>query len=537
MTNTRVVVDAGKWLGEFRHMWNYIGYDEINYTTVPDGEKTLEKFMHLAERQYYVRAHHLLCTGNCLGIPKWGSTNVYLEDEAGNPVYSWEIIDEIFDTLLKYNLKPFVELGFMPLHLADDRGQRSYRDGGWACPPKDYDKWYGLIYELVKHCVERYGPKEVASWYWELWNEPDLTYYWKGSLEEFCKLYDYTVAAVEAAFPKAQVGGPATCGPMPDSRSSQWLDGFLDHCVNGTNYYTKTTGTRMDFITFHAKGANYGTDVRAAKQLPSTKSLVSQVRLGLDIINKYPPLKDLPCILSECDPDGWAAGGAWDNPNLAFRNTEYYASYVATTFKKLIDTENEYNRRVDALSWAFMFDIERCFEGTRTFTTQGIDKPILNLFRMYSHLGDRRLHFESSGAKAPLQYKDDHGIGEEPDIDGIATMSGNRSVEVFLFCHHDDWDVGGEYEVEIEVANLPFAGNKVRLKHYRIDELHSNAHTEWVRQGRPKYPNPGQRRAIESRQGLELYEPEAEVLLLDGKLRKKITLPVHSMSLLVITGL
>ena len=147
----------------------------------------------------------------------------------------------------------------------------------------------------------------------------------------------------------------------------------------------------------------------------------------------------------------------------------------------------------------------------------------------------QRLHFEAP-VQLPCSTKDDHGIGRTR-YRRNCDYSGNRSVEVFLFCHHDDWDVTGEYEVEIEVANLPFDGDKVRLKHFRIDELHSNAHTEWVRQGRPKYPNPGQRRAIESRQGLELYEPEAEVLLLDRKLRKKITLPVHRMSLQVITGL
>lgn len=534
MTVTQVVVDASKWVGEFRHMWNMIGYDEINYTTVPDGEKTLAKFAEFAERQYYVRAHHLLCTGNCLGLPKWGSTNVYLEDEEGNSIFNWTIIDEIFDTYLKYNLKPFVELGFMPLHLADDRGQRSYRDGGWACPPKDYNKWYELICKLVEHCVDRYGAAEVATWYWELWNEPDLTYYWKGSLEEFCKLYDYTVAAVKDVFPDALVGGPATTGPMPGNRSAEWLDKFLDHCVNGTNYYTNKKGTHMDFITFHTKGANYPTDVLARKQLPSVKRLVEQVRLGLDIIDKYPSLEGLPVILSECDPDGWAAGGLWDNPNLAFRNTEYYPSYVVASFKKLIDTEIEYGRQVDALTWAFMFDVERCFEGTRTFTTQGIDKPVLNLFRMFSYLGDKRLHFASSGARNPLEFEDDYGLEEEPIIDGLATMSGNHRVEILLYCHHDDWDKEGEYQIELEVSNLPFEGNKVRVKHYRIDEMHSNAHTEWVRQGRPKYPYPGQRRAIESRQGLELCEPQSEELMLDGKLRKQITLPVHGISLLVL---
>lgn len=534
----KVFVDAEKWLGELRHMWQYIGYDEINYTTTPSGELTLEKFGELAETPYYVRAHHLLCTGNLRGIPKWGSTNVYTEDEEGKPIYSWKYIDEVFDTYLRHNCKPFVELGFMPLDLADVKGPPSRPWGhwwyeGWSHPPKDYQKWYDLIYNLAKHCKDRYGAEEIKTWYWELWNEPDsATYYWRASSEEYCKLYDYTAAAVEAALPEAKVGGPATT-----YRAHDWLDKFLNHCVNGKNSFTGKKGTRLDFISFHAKGAGYQprwgkTDVE--KQTPSVKRLLQQITSGLDIIEKYPSLKGVRCILSECDTDGMAAYAVGDNPNLNFRNTEYYPSYVVTAFKKIMDAEGRYSREVDALTWAFTFQGEKCFEGTRTFTTNGIDKPILNLFRMYSLLGDKRLHFESSAAQDPLRYKDEYGKDEDPDVDGIATTSGNKSVEILLFCHHDDWDVKGEYDVEVDVVNLPFANSKATLTHYRIDQNHSNAYAEWVRQGRPSYPNSAQTRAIKSREGLELYEPKTEVTLLGGKFRRTITLPVHAISLLIL---
>jgi len=539
MKEVKVFVDAGKWIGKLRHMWRYIGYDEINYTITPSGKSVLEKIMEFAKAPYYVRAHHLLCTGSGRAIPKWSSTNVYVEDERGNPVYSWKIIDEVFDTYLNYDCKPFVELGFMPLDLADVQSQQSTRPwghwwyNGWSSPPKDHKKWYELIYNLVKHCLDRYGTEEVKTWYWELWNEPDLTYYWSGTLEEYCKLYDYTVAAIEAALWEARVGGPATT-----YRAHDWLDKFLDHCVNGTNYFTGEKGTRLDFISFHAKGAGYRSlwgKSTVEKQLPSIKRLLSQVTSGLDVIEKYPSLKGIRCILSECDTDGMAAYGVGDNPNLNFRNTEYYPSYVVTAFKKLMDIAEQYGREVDALTWAFTFHGERCFEGTRTLTTSGIDKPILNLFRMYSFLGDTRIQLVSSGAKDSLGYGDEYGAEEGPDINGIATMSGNRSVEILLFCHHDDWDVKGEYDVQVEVSNLPFHDSRVMLTHYRIDERHSNAYAEWVRQGRPDYPTPTQTRAIKSREGLELYEPEMDVVLLNGKFKKIVTLPVHGISLLILT--
>jgi xylan 1,4-beta-xylosidase len=116
LKRARIKVDAGEWLGNLSHNWTYIGYDEINYTYTPEGQELLAKFMAMQESPYYVRAHHLLCTGNCHGFYKWGSTNAYLEDDGGRPIYDWTFVDLIVDTILRYRCKPFVELGFMPQH-------------------------------------------------------------------------------------------------------------------------------------------------------------------------------------------------------------------------------------------------------------------------------------------------------------------------------------------------------------------------------------------------------------------------------------
>ncbi len=533
----KIIVNANRWIKDLSHNWNYIGYDEINYTHTPEGEEVFKKFTDFMEEPYYIRAHHLLCTGNLHGTYKWGSTNVYIEDEDGKPIYNWDVIDKIFDTYLRYNCKPFVELGFMPQDLTSHNSNNysEYHMDGWRYPPKDYSKWYELIYNLVKHCLERYGYEEIKSWYWELWNEPDIDYYWKGTIEDFCKLYDYTEAAIRSAFPDAKVGGPATTGPGKGSRSSEWLDRFLDHCVNGMNYFTEKKGTRLDFISFHAKGGGYNFSTRYKKQLPSIKRLINQVQIGFDIIEKYPSIKGLECVLSEVDPDGWAAGGRFDNPNLNFRNTEYYPSYVVTAFNKLTELAEMYGIDLRLLSWAFMFRGERCFEGTRTFVTQGIDKPILNLFRMFSLLGSKKIYLESSMKKDQIKFEDDYGSKEEPEIFGTATVSGDKKIEILLYCHHDDWDFGGEYEVDVEVSGLPPSTSKVILTHYRLDEEHSNAYAEWVRQGRPDYPTEAQRRVIKSREGLELYEPISDVLVFNRTFRKKLFLPVHGISLLILS--
>jgi xylan 1,4-beta-xylosidase len=538
-----IAVDAGAVLGHLPHNWTYIGYDEVNYTYVPEGQQLLAKFMELQEQPYYVRPHHLLCTGNCHGFYKWGSTNAYLEDDQGNPVYDWMIVDLVFDTLLKYRCKPFVEIGFMPQDLADPEcyaaaqenwtGQL-YRSVGWACPPKDYQKWYDLVFALVSHCAERYGRDEIATWYWELWNEPDI-FYWRGSLEEFNKLYDYTAAAVKAACPQARVGGPATTNPAPGSKAADFLDRFLNHCANDTNAYTGQPGAPLDFIAFHVKGGGYRADPKHRKQPPpSVKRILSHTQTGYEIISKYPGFQDLECILSEIDPDGWAAGGAWDNANLNFRNTEYYPSFVAAAFDKVGKFARNQSWDLKLLTWAFMFVGERCFEGTRAFSTQGIDKPILNLFRMYAHMGVQEIAFSSTGAKDPLAYADQWGNDETSDISGFATLSSSSSLEVLIYNHHDDWDRQAEATIELEIANLPFEGAELLVTHYRIDQSHSNAYAEWVRQGRPMYPSAEQRAAIEARAGLELLEPPRKVTNRAGKLVLSFTMPAHSVSLLSI---
>ena len=540
----QVRVDASAWQGELAHSWNYIGYDEINYTTTPEGEELLAKFMAMQEKPYFVRPHHLFCTGNGHGFYKWGSTNAYLEDDDGTPIYDWTIVDQVFDTILKYKCKPFVELGFMPQDLADpahyDIGADAwngaqYRATGWAAPPKDYQKWYNLVYALVQHSKERYGEDEINSWYWELWNEPDISY-WRGTPEEFNKLYDYTAAAVRAASPTARVGGPATTNPRPDSHAAAYLEGFLEHCANGKNEYTGGTGAPLDFITFHVKGGGYRADPRHRKQNPpSVKQVLRDTKNGYEIISKYPQFQGLECILSEIDPDGWAAGGAHDNANLNFRNTEYYASFTAAAFDKVNRFAKQNNWDLRLLTWAFMFVGERCFEGTRVFSTQGIDKAIMNLFRMYAQIGTQQVAFESSEAKNPLDYADHNGRGEKPDIAGFAALSGSKQLNVLVYNHHDDWDMREEYTVELEVAGLPFAGTTVKVTHQRVDAEHSNAYAEWVRQDKPNYPAPGQRAAIKARDGLELLEAPRTVETADGTLRLSFAIPVHGISLMTFT--
>jgi len=543
MMNKLIVieVDAAAWEGELAHTWNYVGYDECNYTHSPGGMELIRKFGRL-EKPYYMRAHHMLCTGNCHGAYKWGSTNAYTEDAGGNPVYSFGLIDRMCDIWLQSGCKPFFEIGFMPMDLADADyaaagGNRfaEYRRAGWNRPPKDYGKWHDLIRALISHLLSRYGREELDTWYFEMWNEPDIMY-WNGTHGEFCKLYDYTEAAVHAALPSARFGGPATCGPMtPDSKAAVFLRDFLIHTKSGINYVTGAAGTRIDFTSFHTKGGGYQfTTSPEREKTPSVKRLLDQVRVGGDIVNEC-GYGGLECVLSEADPDGWAAGGRFDNPAFEFRNTEYYASYVASAYKNIYDMAREMKIDFRPLAWAFMFEGERCFEGTRAFSTQGIDKAVFNLFKMYARLGRQLVKLESGLGGSPERRADYWNGENDAEIDGWATLTGEKSVEIMLYCHADTWDSAAEYPVSLNVKNIPFPA-PYRVTHHRIDKSHSNACREWERLGRPDYPAGPQYDAIKAADGLEQLRPP-EICNPGGGdgLRLEFTMPVKSVSLITLT--
>src|SRR5215471_3027073 len=255
----KIRVDASRVKGPLRSVWRMFGADEPNFAYMTDGKKLLAELGQLRpETPVYFRTHNLLTSGDGTPALKWGSTNAYREDEKGNPVYDWTILDRIFDTYLQNGVKPYVQIGFMPkdLSIKAEPYQHSWTPTakydeiftGWAYPPKDYAKWGELAYQWAKHCVQRYGRAEVEQWYWEVWNEANIGY-WRGTPEEFRKLHDYAIAGVRRALPTARVGGPDTAG------SGRFLREFLEHCLRGKNHATGEKGTPLDFVSFHAKGA------------------------------------------------------------------------------------------------------------------------------------------------------------------------------------------------------------------------------------------------------------------------------------------
>lgn len=407
-----LTVDLSKEIGPMQPAWAWFGYDEPNYTYMKDGKKLLSEIAALSPVPVYVRAHNLLTTGDGTPALKWGSTNAYTEDAQGNPKYDWTIVDKIFDTYIERGMKPLAQIGFMPEALSSkpEPYRHHFIPGqsyttiftGWTYPPKDYTKWAELVYQWVKHSVARYGQKEVESWYWELWNEPDSPY-WGGTVQEYCKLYDYSADAVRRALPTAQIGGPHVTGPA-GRRGANFLKTFLKHCTQDTNYVTGKIGTPLDFVAFHAKGApklvNGHVQMNMGTQLRDISS-------GFEIVASFPQLKNTPIIIGESDPEGCAACGMKTDPQNAYRNGTMYSSYTAASFarKYALADLHQVNFK-GAVSWSFEFEDQPWFYGFRDLATNGVDKPVLNVFRMFGKMGGKRVEVKGNLMYPTLTVRD-----------------------------------------------------------------------------------------------------------------------------------
>ncbi|HUE05127.1 MAG TPA: hypothetical protein VMR62_36605 [Bryobacteraceae bacterium] len=528
-------VHAAETVGPFKPIYAYFGYDEANYTYMQNGRKLVDELAAMSGGPVYIRTHFMLATGDGTPGLKWGSTNAYTEDASGRPVYDWTITDRILDTYVQAGAKPFVEIGFMPQALSSKpypyhptwipgAENRDYSIG-WSYPPNDYHKWGELVYQWVRHSVEKYGKDQVASWYWEVWNEPDISY-WHGTPEEYDELYDYAAAAVKRALPSARVGGPATTGPS-GAKAAAFLRQFLEHCDHGSNAVTGETGAPLDFITYHAKGRPTVVDGHVRMGIAKQADDVDQ---GYAIVRAFPKFESVPIVLSESDPEGCAACPARVYPQNAYRNGALYASYTAAMMKNVFELADRRRTNIQGmLTWAFEFEDQPYFAGFRTLATNGIDKPVLNFFRMAALMQGDRVKTESRG-RTPLDRILAEGVRGDPDVDALAVRS-DREISVLTWNYHDDDVPAVEAKVRLEIAGIPGTATRVLVRHYRIDESHSNSWTAWKAMGSPQHPTPEQYGSLEAAGQLQLAGSPRFVDVRGGAMQLEFSLPRQGVSL------
>ncbi|HEV8043191.1 MAG TPA: beta-xylosidase [Bryobacteraceae bacterium] len=525
-------VDLGTSRGKWNPAWAFFGYDEPNYTYTQNGRKLLRELSAASPTPVYIRTHNLLTSGDGTASLKWGSTNAYVEDAAGRPVYNWSILDRIFDTYQQIGVRPLVEIGFMPEALSThpEPYRHTFPNGslwtGWAYPPKDYHAWAELIYQWVRHCAERYGAREVENWYWEVWNEPDIGY-WRGTPEEYYKLYDFAADAVKRALPAARIGGPHCTGPAA-SQAANFLRGFLEHVLHGKNFATGKMGSPLDYVGFHAKGNPHMLDGHVEMGIRNQARNISS---GFEIVASFPELNNKPIIIGESDPEGCAACSAKTNPQNAYRNGPLYASYTAAIFYQTLElAARDKVRLTGAATWAFEFEDQPWFEGFRTLATNGVSKPVLNLFRMLGMLNGERVETSSNGAVSTGDVLE-AGVRSQPDINALATKALSRAA-VLVWNYHDDDVEAVPSSVKLRVARLPAEVDAVLLRHYRIDNQHSNAFTAWKKMGVPQMPTPVQHAELEAAGQLMLLESPQWMRTSGGAVEINFELPRQAVSLL-----
>jgi len=531
-----IEVDTAHPDGEYRPAWNFFGADEPNYVYSPNGEKLLRELAALSPAPVHVRLHNLLTSGDGTPSLKWGSTNAYREDAAGNPIYDWTITDKIFDALHDAGVEPLVEVGFMPeaLSIHPEPYRHTFPNTGvagiftgWSYPPKDYAKWAALVTAWATHLRDRYGADALRGWLWEVWNEPDIGY-WHGTPEEYDHLYDVTSAAIRGVLPDAKIGGPDSTGPG-GQRAPAFLTQFLQHCARGTNSATGGVGAPLDFISFHPKGAPTMVDGHVRMGI---RNQLAAMDRGMKIVASFPEFRNTPIILGESDPEGCGACSLAANPIEAYRTGPLYGVYVADAEARTYELARKDGVNLEgSVTWALEFEGQPYFAGYRDLATNGVDKAVLNVFRMLGMLKGSWLPVTSSGG-LPVEDILASGVTGAPDVNAIATRA-PQEVDVLVWNYHDDDVKVPAASVQVDIDGLQ--KKQVRVEQFRMDEDHSNAYRAWLDMGSPATPTPEQQAALERAGALATLGTPQKMTVKGGKLTLPLALPRQGVELVRIS--
>ena len=326
--------------------------------------------------------------------------------------------------------------------------------------------------------------------------------------------------------PDAALGGPAVAGG-----GGMFLTQFLQHCATGTNAITGTTGTRLDLITFHAKG---GVTVEGDHVQMNLGGQLRAHRTGFNAVAAFPQFQQTPIYITEADPEACAACPASAIPGAAYRTSPAYGAYEIAMMKHTLELEAALGIKLGGLvTWAFTFPGTPYFAGYRALATNGIHLPVLGAFELLGRLAGDRLPLTSSGALDTTDIVA-NSVRGEPEIDGMATLNG-PAVQVLLWNYHDDLVPVPATPVRLTVQLPAGFGPRARIAHLRVDESHGDAYTVWVSQGMPPNPSSGQVAALQRAMAPAPLAPDRTVVVAsDGSVAVDFALPRFGVSLVTL---
>ncbi|MBS0382296.1 MAG: beta-xylosidase [Proteobacteria bacterium] len=459
--------------GELAHVWSHtVGSGRALLALRADWQAQMRK-THVELGVGHVRFHGLLNDEMC----------TYLI-ECDKDLYSFFNADQIFDFLVSIGMKPFVELSFMPTALQTG-GDIVFFYRANVTPPRDYAKWADLVTRLVKHWVERYGADEVRSWYFEVWNEPDLDAFWKGKQADYFKLYQYTANAIKGVDAQIRVGGPATA-------NDEWVPDFLQFCDGNK--------LPVDFVSTH----HYPTD-SLGKPGDDTATQLSDAPRDV-LIQRVRKMRQTVGDRKLCYTE-WNSSS---NPFFEFHDQPYAAAFL---FKNMLDVAD----LVHCYSWWTFSDIfeENYFSSTPFHgsfglqTIHGVAKPSYRAMQLLHGLGHSRL---------PVQ-------GTHPTVDAWAVRADDTHVDLLATNHAFPRHAIANEAVTWHVQS---SRKPVRASVQRVDDEHCNSRQAWVDMGSPDY--------LDARQVAELDEvsqlkPESVAIVShDGGFDIQLNLPPHAIA-------
>jgi xylan 1,4-beta-xylosidase len=377
-TNKRAInIDINQIKGQLPQSINLcVGAGRANEGLRADWQRQL-KIAHNECGFKYIRFHGLLTD----------DMGVYFEDKSGKPIYNFQYIDELFDFLQSIHMKPFVEVGFMPGALASGP-QTIFWWKGNVTPPRDYQKWNDLVKAVVEHWTQRYGKEEVASWYFEIWNEPNLKDgFFTGTQQDYFKLYKETATAIKSVSASYRVGGPATAG-------NAWIPEMIEFCTQQK--------VPVDFISTHDYGVKQGfldATGNAGTVLNPNKYAIADDMYGSKKQILQSKMPNLELHYTE-----WSASYTPADP---IHDSYHEAAYILNTIKRAATVVNSMSY------WTFTDVFEEAGPRVTPFhggfglmNYQDIKKPAYYAFKYLNQLGNTELQCADSSA---MVCKDNNG--------------------------------------------------------------------------------------------------------------------------------
>lgn len=421
----------------FPHYWERcVGSDHAAMGLREDWRQQLKQ-CHDELGFQYVRFHGLLDN----------DMSVYSKWDNKPPVYSFFNVDSIFDFLLRIGMKPFVELSFMPDDLASG-STTCFQYRGNTTPPKSYADWGALIHTLTAHLVARYGVDEVRTWFFEVWNEPNLAYFWRGTQEEYFTLYRHAAESIKSVDVKLRIGGPATA-------VNAWIPELKTFC--------QRSGTPLDFVSTH----HYPTD--AALDLDGSDMVAMMNKAGRGVLRRMTAKArqeagDLLLYYTE-----WSNSPSTRDP---WHDEPYAAAFAVKTIVDNLGLADIYS------FWTFSDIFEEMplpsapfYGGFGLLTLHGVPKPTYRAFQLLHALGDERIPVEA----------DLHAT-----VEAAAVRKGD-GVTILVYNH--DVPLANIQDERVQIVLQGFKGEP-KASVERIDADHANPKRCWQELGSPEYPHP-----------------------------------------------